>query len=52
MKWVVRVVRMPQINDFRAGYFPRYFALKRDAVALQKEVKEKGGEATITREKK
>lgn len=52
--WIVRLVKpIPSLkNDFRAGYFPRKFAYKRDAVELQREVAAKGGEAVVERVKK
>lgn len=48
--WVVRLVKTPKLNDFRAGYFPRKFALKSDAKGLVSEVTAKGGKAVIEKE--
>lgn len=45
--WKVRLVKPPKINDFRSDYFPRGFHYKKDALALKKEVEEKGGEAVV-----
>lgn len=44
-KWTVRLLKKPKVNDFRSDYFPRSFALKRDAMELVREVEGKGGEA-------
>lgn len=52
MTWIVKLIKKPKVNDFRADYFPRRFAYKRDALALVHEVKEKGGQALAEREKK
>lgn len=49
--WIVKLVKLPTFNDFRAGYFPRRFAYKKDALTLAREVKEKGGEATVEKGK-
>lgn len=47
--WIVKLVKPPVINDFRAGFFPRKFHARRDANALVAEVKTKGGEAVAER---
>lgn len=45
--WIVRLIKPPKVNDFRAGFFPRKFHYKRDAEELVKEVETKGGEAVV-----
>lgn len=50
--WIVKLVKVPDRNDFRDGFFPRRFYYKRDAVTLQKEVSGKGGEAVVEKEAK
>lgn len=52
MGWIVKLVKKPTINDFRAGFFPRKFHLKKDAEELKKEVAQKGGEALVEKTKK
>ncbi len=47
--WVVRVTKQPTGNYFRDGYFPRQVYYKADAEALAREVRQKGGEATVER---
>jgi hypothetical protein len=47
--WIVKLIKMPTINDFRDGFFARELYYKSDAIALQDEVKRKGGEAKIIR---
>jgi hypothetical protein len=48
--WIVKLLKTPKLNDFRAGYFPRKFRLKSDAELLVTEVTAKGGEASIEKE--
>jgi hypothetical protein len=45
--WVVTLTKTPRINDFRDYYFPRKTHYKKDALALQTEVREKGGDASV-----
>jgi hypothetical protein len=45
--WVVELLKVPERNDFRDGFFPRKVYYKKDAIALQDEVAQKGGEAII-----
>jgi hypothetical protein len=52
MAWIVKLIKKPKINNFKAGYFPRKFALKRDALELAHEVKNKGGQALVEKDKK
>lgn len=47
MAWVVTILKMPVINDFRSGFFPRKVHYKKDALALKKEVESKGGQAEV-----
>jgi hypothetical protein len=46
-RWIVKLVKAPRINDFRADYFPRQFRYRADALELVAEVARKGGEAQI-----
>lgn len=45
--WSVEIVRGPFAGVYRAGYFPRGFHYKRDAVKLLAEVGRNGGEARV-----
>ena len=45
--WVVELLKVPERNDFRDGFFPRRVYYKKDALALQEEVKKKGGDAQV-----
>ena len=47
--WIVTLVKQPLQNDFRKDFFPRKVTYKSDALSLQKEVAQKGGEAKIER---
>lgn len=47
IRWTVRLVKAPERNDFRDGFFPRGFHYKREAEWLVAEVRQKGGEAKI-----
>ena len=47
--WVVRLIKIPVINDYASNYFPRKFYYKRDARILVKEIEKKGGLAIICR---
>lgn len=49
--WVVKLTSTPVQNDFRIGFFPRKFYYKSDAERLVQEVKRKGGDAVIEKEK-
>jgi hypothetical protein len=51
--WVVTVVKWPHplVFDWPDGFFPRKFVYKKDAENLQKQVKAKGGIATVTKER-
>lgn len=51
MPWIVTLIKKPNRYTFKDDYFPRKFAYKRDAVQLQKEIEEKGGEATVEKVK-
>jgi hypothetical protein len=50
--YIVKLVKIPKINDFRSDYFPRKVYYKKDANALKDEVKRKGGEAVVEKENK
>ena len=52
VKWVVTVTKPMDRDDFREGFFPRKLYYKRDAEALAREVRAKGGEASVDKEKK
>ena len=45
--WIVKLIKPPTVNDFRADFFPRKVRYKSDALELQAEVVHKGGEAVI-----
>jgi hypothetical protein len=47
--WQVELTKKPRVNDFRDDYFPRKTYYKADALKLQKEVEDKGGEALVVR---
>lgn len=49
--WLVKLRKVPILNDFRKDFFPRRVYYKKDALALQKEVLSKGGESSIERTK-
>ena len=49
--WLVKIVKMPTINDYRSNFFPRKVYYKKDALELKKEVETKGGQAYIERTK-
>ena len=51
MGWIVKIVKTPTINVFRSDFFPRKFHYKKDAQELQQEVKNKGGEAVVVKDK-
>lgn len=50
--WVVKLVKTPNTNDFRSGFFPRKVWYKKDALELKKEVESKGGQAVVEKLKK
>lgn len=45
--WVVKLIKKPAQNDFRAGFFPRVVHYKKDALILKDEVEAKGGQAVV-----
>jgi hypothetical protein len=47
LKWLVKLIKRPTRDDFPAGYFPRGFHYKKDALKLVEEVKQKGGDAIV-----
>jgi hypothetical protein len=47
-RWIVELVKVPVVNDFRSDYFPRECYYRADALKLVAEVARKGGEARIT----
>ena len=49
--WIVRLKKRPLIDDFKKGFFPRKVYYLNDAKALVAEVKRKGGEALIERDR-
>jgi len=49
--WVVVLTKDPPRGDWATGYFPRYCYYKVNAQEIVDEVRRKGGEAKITREK-
>ncbi len=49
MPWVVKLTKRTSFVYFKSDFFPRTFHYKKDALALQAEVQEKGGEAIVSK---